>query len=287
MRHTHATSDLLFKAALIADSYSLGLHWIYDTDLLDREPQEPDRLHPPLSHWHGTKQAGELTHYGDQLVHLQDYCRNHQRIQQSHYQHDWARWMSHYQGYIDKATASTLKRLEQGLAPAGSCSTELAVVSRIIGPLPLSNSRDEYLTQIDALVAATHNAEPTLMTARFFATVLLELLEGRPLLSTLEQNLSLLQPADAERAQQGLASATEETPLALRHFGIACEIHHALPGVLHLLTKYDQLVPLLQQNARAGGDSSARGMIAAILLTASKPDKLKQVPHTLYPAVLR
>lgn len=78
------------------------------------------------------------------------------------------------------------------ISPTGSGCTELAVVSRILGPLALSSSQAEYSTQLEVLVSATHNTTSVLLTARFFATVLLELLEGQPLLQMLERHLNIL-----------------------------------------------------------------------------------------------
>lgn len=283
---TPEIADRLFKAALIADSHALGLHWIYDTDLLDREPLDLNHLHAPTSHWHGTRKAGEQTHYGDQLVHLFEYCRQHPRIEQKHYQRAWASFMRHYTGYQDKATVTTLERLEHGRTPAASSSTELSAVIRMIAPLPLAKDRDDYLDQVTAAVSATHASDLTLHTAHYFARILIDVLSGRDLISSLERHLDQLPTELQTLATEGLASAGDDTRQTLRRFGIACDTRHGLPGILHLVTRFTSLEPLMKENVLAGGDSSARGMVAAVLLTAADPDQPKRLPAHLLPCIL-
>ena len=62
----------------------------------------------------------------------------------------------------------------------------------------------------------------------------------------------------------------EDSFKAIRDLGPACDIEGGFSGVIHLLSKYDNLKDMIINNAKAGGDSSARAMIAAIIFVASK-----------------
>ncbi len=268
----------LIQAALIADSYSLGLHWIYDHELLDRKRLDPEQLHPPLSHWHSTKTAGDLTHYGDQLWLLYQYLQQQDEPDLDRYVEVWAQFMEHYHGHIDKATAATLDNLRHGVTPPGSTSTELSATSRIACPLLYADSPESYLEQVEALTRMTHDSAFAVDSCRYFAQVLLDCLSGTPVTEAIAAHLDVLPPFLRTKAQQGIESAAEDTRVALRQFGIACDIRYGLPGVMHLVHRYQDPVRMLQENARAGGDSSARGMISLMLMVAEQPKRLDQLP---------
>lgn len=271
--------ETLIHAALVADSYSLGLHWIYDHDLLDSQPLDNNCLNPPLSHWHGTKQAGDLTHYGDQLWHLYSHIRQHDALDMDQYRRDWMAFIQHYHGYIDKATAETLRNITHDVTPPGSHSTELSVTARIVCPLLYARTQSDYLEHVEALTRFTHNSALAVQSSQFFASVLLSCLCGTPLPEALTEHLELLPDKLRISAQAGIDSAEQDTVAALRHFGIACDIRHGLPGVLHLISRHrDEPTTLLKENARAGGDSSARAMISLMLLIAEDPKRYAQVP---------
>lgn len=279
-------AESLIESALIADSYSLGLHWIYDHDVLDRQTLGPDQLHAPLSHWHSTKRAGDLSHYGDQLWHLYQYVQRHGAFDVDQYRNAWVAFMEHYHGYVDKASAATLDNIRHGITPSGSASTELAVTSRIACPLWYTRSGEDYLEQVDALTRLTHDSDLAVSTCRFFARVLLDCLQGMSIARSVDRRLELLPDKLRLKARQGIVSAEEDTRTVLRQFGIACDIRYGLPGVMHLVHRYREVAPMLRANAVAGGDSSARGMISMMLMVAEQPDRLKQVPDHWLATVL-
>lgn len=270
----------LVMAVFIADAYSLALHWIYDHDLLDREPLDLDQLHAPLSHWHGNKQAGDLTHYGDQAWHLYQFLQQHNHFNPVAYRSSWAKFMRHYTGYIDKASALTLQNISQEIDPPGAESTELSVTGRIVCLLPFVSNKQAFLEQAQALAAITHNAPSTLATTDYLARVLLDCLGGIPADEALERELHHLPSHLQQLVEMGRDSAAHDTRLALRRFGIACDLQHGLPGVAHLLCRYRSVPEMLQQNALAGGDSSARAMITAAIMTA-QAESPELPPHWL------
>ena len=69
--------------------------------------------------------------------------------------------------------------------------------------------------------------------------------------------------------EQGLASSGGETRKTIIDFGQECETEAAFPATVHLIAKYeDDLKEALVENVMAGGDSSARGMLAGMVLAA-------------------
>ena len=58
-------------ASFAADSLALGVHWVYDTALIDKQFGRVEHLlKPPGESYHPTKERGEFTHYGDQALML-------------------------------------------------------------------------------------------------------------------------------------------------------------------------------------------------------------------------
>ncbi|MBV0931887.1 ADP-ribosylglycohydrolase family protein [Marinobacterium weihaiense] len=277
----------LIESALIADSYCLGLHWIYDHDLLDSTPLKLDQLNAPMSHWHATKSAGDLTHYGDQLWQLYQHLLQAPAFDIDACSRAWVEFMRHYHGYRDKASAITLDRLDKGENPAASSSTELSVSSRIACALLHPCDETEYLARVAALTRMTHNSPLTLETTGFLARSLWYTLSGYPLQQALDTAGSGLSDPLKALVQAGRETEHQDSVAALRHFGIACDIRHGLPGVIHLLQHFSNPLELSRVNVSAGGDSSARAMISLMLLVAEDPDRFQQLPADWHPGCLQ
>ena len=69
--------------------------------------------------------------------------------------------------------------------------------------------------------------------------------------------------------EKALNSKEKDSFKAIRDFGPACGINDGFSGVIHLLVKYDNLKQMLIANSKAGGDTSARAMIATIIFIAN------------------
>ena len=69
--------------------------------------------------------------------------------------------------------------------------------------------------------------------------------------------------------EKALNSKDEDSFKAIRSFGPACGINDGFGGVIHLLIKYDNLKEMIIANSKAGGDTSARAMIATIIFMAN------------------
>ena len=65
-------TDNRIKAAVIgafvADALSLGVHWVYNTDVIDKKLGRVEHYYDPMTSYHTGKKAGDFTHYGDQMM---------------------------------------------------------------------------------------------------------------------------------------------------------------------------------------------------------------------------
>lgn len=277
---TTSSAKNMVLASLAADSLALGAHWIYDTKEIDEKIGRVEELLAPVpGSYHPGKGKGDFTHYGDQTLLLLESLVRHQGFQADRFAEDWRQYMQSYQGYMDKASRTTLENMDQGkgLTGSGSNSNDLGGAARIAPLLCLyQHDRDTLLQAVQAQTALTHNNASTMAGADLIARIGWELLHGAAIAeavhSQVEQGVSDI--GLDTRLRAALDSAGEESRTVIRNFGQNCGIDSALPGVIHLLLKYeDDPRTALIENVMAGGDSAARGLLTGMLLGASAAAK--------------
>lgn len=262
-------------ASFAADSLALSVHWIYNTNVIDKKLGRVETLlKPEIASFHKGKEKGDFTHYGDQMLVLLESVSAMSGFDLNDFSERWQSLFTDYSGYLDQATKATLGNFASGKDPdeAGSDSTDLGGASRI-GPLLLTFTED-----IDRLVAAarsqtamTHNNPEVLDSSEFFAKVACNVLKGLSPLSAIKQITGTYGQNDPilGMVEDGLASRDVNTRKAIAEFGQMCKTEAALPATLHLIAKYEgNLKEALVENIMAGGDSSARGMLTGIILGA-------------------
>lgn len=273
---TDANAQAMILATFAADSLALGVHWIYNTNVIDKKWGRVERyIAPERPTYHPTKQLGEFTHYGDQTLVLLKSIAEKGQFTLEAFAARWREFFKSYDGYVDGATKKTLENFAAGKAPAqaGSTSDDLAGAARI-APLVY-----RYRNDLDALIDSarlqttlTHNNPRVVESAEFFARVVWKTLQGESPTAAVEHTLGEgfdLQPF-ANWIADGLKSADQDTRQVLLNFGQMCEIDAAFPAVIHLIARYENnLKEGLVENAMAGGDSAGRGLILGMVLGAS------------------
>ena len=267
-----------------ADSLSLGVHWVYNTNVIDKKwGRVENYIKPERPTYHPTKDLGEFTHYGDQTLVLLKSVSESAGFDMNRFADSWQSFFKDYDGYVDGATKDTLANFTDGKAPdqAGSESDDLAGAARI-APLVYCYAEDP-----DRLVASarqqtllSHNNPLVIDTAEYFARVAVKVLQGNPPVEAMKQTLE----AGFDRepylnwVASGLESVEQDTRQVMLDFGQMCEIEAAFPCVVHLIAKYEgNLKEGLVENAMAGGDSAGRGLIAGMVLGAQAG--MKAIPE--------
>ncbi|EQB39302.1 hypothetical protein M947_07535 [Sulfurimonas hongkongensis] len=268
----------LVLSSLVADAYSLGSHWVYDEKELENLDIDWDELNDAKAPWHKGKMAGDFTHYGDQTLWLYEFLKDKDKFDADAYVEFWADKMSSYDGYIDGSSKDTLINIKNNISASGASSTDLSIVGRIAPLLLVSNSKKEFLQNVESFVKCTHNSDKAITTAKFFATLLLEVLDGKDIKESI---MALKDKFDAKTeayVDRGVASKSDDTLQAIRDFGPSCDIDGGFVGVVHLLYRHENLKEMLIANAKAGGDSSARAMLATIIFMAQKGKNISDIP---------
>ena len=184
--------------------------------------------------------------------------------------------MKTYTGYIDGASRDTILNIENSVTPSGSNSHDLSIVGRIVPLLKVSKTKEEFLQNVEKFVKLTHNSKEAVKSADFFANLLLMVLEKNDIEKSIVQLKSSYDSYFQDMIQKGLDSKNSDTFKTIREFGPACDINGGFSGVIHLLCKYDNLKDMLISNSKAGGDTSARAMIASVILLANK--QMSEIP---------
>ena len=230
-------------AAFVGDALALGVHWVYNTNVIDKKyGRVADMLAPKLASFHRGKEAGAFTHYGDQsLLLLKSIATNGFDLKR--FADEWQQYTSDYDGYIDKATTAARELFQTGKSAdqSGSKSDDLGGPARM-SPIiyRYSNDPDTALSAIRAQTKMTHDGPDTVDTAEFFARSILAVLNG----ATPEDALKEVIKTHFHRApfnewvSQGIDSIEIDSRAVIKDLGQMCEIPAAAPSAIHLIIKY-------------------------------------------------
>ena len=262
-------------ASFVADALCLGVHWIYNTRVIDKKwGRVQNYIKPERPTYHPTKDLGEFTHYGDQTLVLLRSLIECQGFDMARFAADWQNFFQSYDGYFDTATKETLENFAAGKPPseAGSGSDDLAGAARI-APLGCFYHHDSaaFISAARAQTALTHHNHQVIESAEFFARLTTRVLAGEKPTTAIEQvlNEAFDRQPYGDWVKRGLESVETDTRQALLDFGQMCEVEAAFPGVIHLIARYEDNLPLgLIENAMAGGDSAGRGLLLGMVLGA-------------------
>jgi ADP-ribosylglycohydrolase len=265
----------MVMASFAADSLALGAHWVYDTKALETHLGRVDTLLKPLPNsYHSTKDAGDFTHYGDQMFVLLESLAAQKVFSLEDFSARWEALFRNYNGYVDQATQGTLAGYDSGkdLQDGGSPSDDLAGAARI-APLvyTYSDHLENLLEAARAQTRMTHTNPLTVESAAFFAEVGFRVLGGLAPIKAIKETAgeSFADSTLLDWVKAGLQSAGDDSGQTIARFGQTCHTPEAFPGVIHLIAKYESDVKeALVQSVMAGGDSAARGMMAGMVLGA-------------------
>jgi ADP-ribosylglycohydrolase len=255
----------LIKAVFVADALSFGSHWVYSTDKLKEEYSGIiDEYRAPMAKFHQGKEAGDLSHYGEQAFALLQSISDNQGFDLKQFRDDWVDYLENNEMYMDHAMQDSLEKFKDSETLVGADNHELGGIARSM-PIFL----EEDLTEQDFLdlIHLTHNAEVVDQTAEFVFKVMEEVLAGKDQKKAIEDNHDLNQfTADSfdkiGTKDKIVANADDR--------GQGCSTEQGFPIVLDVLWNADNLLEALTLNIMAGGDTSARAMIIAAVMAAAE-----------------
>lgn len=266
------------KAALVADSLSLGAHWVYNQSKIARTfPDGIYTLSSPLSAYHKGKTAGDFTHYGDQAYWLQLSIEKANSFDLENWKSHWLEKMASYKGYIDSATKDTIATS----AASPSSSNDLAGATRIAALLDIDASLEVTVSAARAQTQMTHGDDHVVDSAEFFIRTLFAVREGSNFTSAIDHaaNTGAYQTlAPADFIQAAKSAAPDDHLAVATTMGLTCHFPEAFPLSLYYAIHHgDSFANCISKNALAGGDSSARAMFLALLFVARDANILETI----------
>ncbi|WP_320046711.1 ADP-ribosylglycohydrolase family protein [uncultured Ilyobacter sp.] len=259
----------LLLGSILADAFSLGGHWIYDTEKIKDEFGEYSDLNDPLpDSFHKNRKKGEHTHYGDQTLLLLEYLAEKYEFDEKSFRDFWKFHMKKYDGYMDYATKKTLEMIEIG-EEWGSHSNDLAGASRI-APIIYCFSEEKGVEYSKVQTKITHNNEQVIAASEFFARTAYRVLEGiKPHEAMEEVSAEMKNRWISEKLEKAKLLVETDTVEAVKKLGQSCSIEGAFPATILLILKYsDNYEEGMIKNVMSGGDSAARGLIAGMVIGA-------------------
>lgn len=261
--------------AFVADALSLGVHWVYNTDVIDKKLGKVERYYDPLTSYHRGKRAGNFTHYGDQMLLLLESLSAEGGFDTGRFAERWRNFFSDYSGYFDQASKMTLENMAagKGLTESGSTSDDLAGASRMAPLVSMyGGNLDKLVHSARAQTAITHTDDRVIQSADFFARTVFAVLGKQPPVAAMEATLktNFSESPIAALVIMGLDSRIRNTRETIAEFGQMCSVEAGLPGAVHLIARHaDDFKTAMVENVMAGGDSAARGMMAGMVLGAA------------------
>ena len=273
--------------ALIADSATLGLHWIYDPKRIAEieASNELVFLQPDASHYagikgyfaHGGKAAGESTAYGEvcllMLQHLAKYG-NFNRIEyQTEFRAHFGPGGKHI-GYVDSPTRQTLHTLiplDPAIFPAASGADDDQFLSLAALPSLVATHIDTLevlMKRVDEMVRVTNNNDLAVTAAQCAAAALFKILHGTPITQALVDALQFAGDKLRPLLEQALAIQTLDSVAVAEHFGLACHVAEGLPVVFHIAKCSPDYQTAIKANIRAGGDNCGRAIMLGAFIAA-------------------
>jgi len=265
--------DAFLKTALVADALSLGAHWVYDQEeIIEAFPEGVVKFTEPMSDYHDGKRAGDQTHYGDQAVMLRDSLEARGGFDAEGWREDWLAGMEDFGGYVDGASKETRK--SEGKVP--SSSSDLGGAARIAPILDLGLELEEAVAAVRAQTALTHGDARVADAAEFFTRAAYAVDAGEIFEDALDRAAGegRYKKLDVEEHIERARELRDESfPTVAEELGQACGVGQAFPLALYFLLRPEtDFEKTISDNAMAGGDSSARAMLIALLFAAEDPE---------------
>lgn len=263
---------------LVADSASMGLHWLYDQeqlqkievtgDVLFRAPDENNYKNQKAFFAHATKRIGELSHYGEQVRVAAIAAFSKEGFSADGYRAEFMRAFGpcgKFVGYADRPTKALIAAmLSQGddiKEPTG-CDDDQHPALAVVPALFAANN-DADSVSMGVSVISTHQVAND--TAQLLFGCLNQLHGGDSLQSVLENAAQSAAGEMKEKLLEALAWPEYQPLEVASHFGLPCHLHQGAPVVWHLLKHASSFEQCVRDNVLCGGDSCGRNIMLAAM----------------------
>ncbi len=286
--------------ALVADSASLSLHWLYDPLRITQIEKTEGLvfLQPNANHYadtkgyfvHGKKQIGDSSGYGELCLLMLKHLAQNGKFDRETYQTEYCAHFGpggSFVGFIDTATRLTLRTLLP-LKPSeypeisGADDDQFAALATI--PVVVAThqgTQDNLLKKIERIVRLTNHNDIAVSAAQYAATVLIEVINGRSITKALNNALPLAGKELKPLLEIALSVESFDSIAMAKRFGSACHVLEGLPIVVHIAQHAKDYRSAVEANIRASGDSCGRSIMLGAIMAAHTTQQNGMAWHVL------
>jgi len=212
-----------------------------------------------------------LSLYGRQMLWLTEYIVQSKVYDPFAFGDIWKQKMSQENGHLDKASSDTLANLKSGRTylGAGSGSHDLSVVGRHAPIMYALKGMDEMLESVKFHTCLTHMSKEAIDTSKYIAEVTLAMIYNLDVPNTLHERAKFYGKEVESEVEKGFKLKDEPLKVVLKELGTGSDIEGGLALTIYfLLNHHENFSTLMQENLKAGGDATARGMVMGMIVGA-------------------
>jgi ADP-ribosylglycohydrolase len=212
----------------------------------------------------------ELSLYGKQTLWLLEHTLQNKVYDPFAFGDIWQKKMRQEEN-IDKASRDTLANLKSGRTclGAGSSSHDLSVIGRHAPIIFSVVGMDEILESIKFHTCLTHMTKETIESSKYIAEVTLAMIYNLDVQNTLKERSKFYGEMVEEEVEKAFNLKDKPYEVALQLLGKNAEVEGGLASTIYLILNYHQdFEKLLEINKEIGGASSARAMVAGMVIGA-------------------
>ncbi|SNX60592.1 ADP-ribosylglycohydrolase [Nitrosomonas ureae] len=273
--------------ALIADSASLGLHWLYDPERIAQiektkgltflQPDAHDYAGVSGYFAHDGKAAGDSSGYGELCLLMLRHVAQHGEFDRVAYQMEYRNYLGPggaYVGYVDSPARQTLQTLlalkpEEFPQYSGADDDQFAALATIpVVVATHAGSQQALMTQIERVVRLTNHNDTAVAAAQYAGCVLLHVLQGKPIVEALVGALPSAGEKLALLVEEALQTCILDSAAVAKRFGTACHVLEGVPVIAHIVRYAPDYRTAIEENIRIGGDSCGRAIMLGAIMAA-------------------
>lgn len=279
--------------ALVADAATMGFHWLYDQDRIAALAGAAPEFRAPnardfrddagesLGYFaHGGKRAGEVSHYGAQMLAMCDALAAKGRFDAEAYAAAFRIAFGYggsWVGYIDRPTRQTLNAMakaeaeERSLATCGADDDQLPALAKLPPLVARHHADADLLDLVETAVRVTNDRDDAAEWGRSAALIMKAAIEGAAPRDAAAAGRGISAKVDGQ-IEDALARGGETVEAVATSYALHCRLDVAFPVMIHAIASADDYEGAVRANIRAGGDNCGRSILIGAVLGACFAD---------------
>lgn len=268
------------QAALIANTATLGVHWIYDPNFLKSLSVKQDLLFMkqskdiydasrPSYYVYPKSEIGDFTLQGNILKWLYENIKENDNLSVLDYEtliYQHIKPGGDYEGYIETYTKKLIiEKLSSELNDNKHSFDKID--DHLVGFIPfiVYKSFQKSLDQAILLSQTFSHLKAYIDYIHFFNHIIDHIKD-----TSIDQvilNALHLAPTDKQETLKRAIQTTDTDGFIASDAGIACQINQSIPLIIHLIAHTTSFEDVIRKNAVIGGASSDRGLLLGFMLS--------------------